>query len=247
VLGDDEALSLYAGVVTRLGFTPEKIYEGNLELSESSAYNVCCIAANDNVERSVVLNRAIAAGSWNTIVLPFAVSKSDLETAFGTTATVAQFTSVAENALNFSTVTTLNANEPYLIKVDNDVNSVKSFGNVTIVNSADPKVTLEGFTFQGTYVSGIVPADSYVLTNDYLSKVTDDQTVIDAFRAYFSGNSTASQIDVYVDGVITGIKIINKVEFLLNKDNAIFDLQGRQVTNPKQGNYYIINGVKVKK
>ena len=247
LLSDDEALSLYAGVVTRLGFTPEKIYDGNLELSESSAYNVCRIAANDNVERSVVLNRAIAAGSWNTIVLPFAVSKSDLETAFGTTATVAQFTSVAENALNFSTVTTLNANEPYLIKVDNDVNSVKSFGNVTIVNSADPKVTLEGFTFQGIYVSGIVPADSYVLTNDYLSKVTDDQTVIDAFRAYFSGNSTASQIDVYVDGVITGIKIINKVEFLLNKDNAIFDLQGRQVTNPKQGNYYIINGVKVKK
>ena len=98
LLSDEEALSLYAGVVTRLGFTPEKIYDGNLELSENSAYNVCRIAANDNAQRNVVLNRAITAGSWSTIVLPFAVSKSDLEAAFGTTATVAQFTGVGENA-----------------------------------------------------------------------------------------------------------------------------------------------------
>ena len=233
LLSDDEALSLYAGVVTRLGFTPEKIYDGNLELSENSAYNVCRIAANDNVQRSVVLNRAITAGSWSTIVLPFAVSKSDLEAAFGTTATVAQFTGVGENALNFSTVTTLNANVPYLIKVDNDVNSVKSFSGVTIVNNADPQVTLEGFTFQGTYASGNVPADSYVLTDNSLSKVTDNQTAIDAFYAYFTGNSSAATIAVKVDGEITGIK--DAVQSSKFKVQSYYDLQGRRVTNLKKG------------
>ena len=248
LLSDEEALSLYAGVVTRLGFTPEKIYDGNLELSEGSAYNVCRIAANDNVQRNVVLNRAITAGSWNAIVLPFAVSKSDLETAFGTTATVAQFTGVGENALNFSTVTTLNANEPYLIKVDNDVNSVKSFSGVTIVNSADPQVTLEGFTFQGTYVSGNVPADSYVLAENALSKVTDNQTAIDAFCAYFAGNSSASKIDLYVDGEITGIKKVNTESSMFNSQSSmkVYDLQGRRVTNPQKG-IFIVNGVKMAK
>ena len=246
LLSDEEALSLYAGVVTRLGFTPEKIYDGNLELSENSAYNVCRIAANDNAQRNVVLNRAITAGSWSTIVLPFAVSKSDLEAAFGTTAIVAQFTGVGENALNFSTVTTLNANVPYLIKVDNDVNSVKNFGSVTIENSADPKATVGDFTFQGTYAAGNVPGDSYVLTDNALSKVTGDETTIDAFYAYVAGNSGASKLDVYVDGEITGIKIIDKVIFLQNKDAAIYDLQGRRVTNPQKG-IFIVNGVKMAK
>ena len=229
-------------MVTRLGFTPEKIYDGNLELSENSAYNVCRIAANNNVQRSVVLNRAIAAGSWNTIVLPFAVSKSDLETAFGTTATVAQFKSVESDALNFSTVSELNANEPYLIKLDADVNSVKLFSGVTIANG-EPQVTVEGFTFQGTYASGNVPADSYVLTDNSLSKVTGDETTVNPFNAYFTGDSSAATIAVKVDGEITGIKTI--VNGQLTIDNY-YDLQGRRVTNPQKG-IFIVNGVKMAK
>lgn len=246
LLSDEEALSLYAGVVTRLGFTPEKIYDGNLELSESSAYNVCRIAANDNVERSVALTRAIAAGNWNTIVLPFAVSKSDLEAALGTTATVAQFASATENALNFSTVATLNANEPYLIKVDGDVSGAKTFNGVTVVNSANPQIAHDNFVFQGTFLSGNAPAESYVLTNNSFSKVTDAQTAINAFNAYFTGNSSASKMDIYVDGEITGIKNLPMESSMFNSQSSmeIYDLQGRRVTNPQKG-VYIVDGVKV--
>ena len=242
LLSDETALSLYAGVVSRLGFTPEKIYDGNLELSENSAYNVCRIAANDNVQRDVVLNRAIAAGSWSTIVLPFAVSKSDLETALGTTATVAQFTGVESDALNFSTVSELNANEPYLVKVDNDVNSIKNFSNVTIVNSSDPKASVTDFTFQGTYVSGNVPTDSYVLTNNALYKQNDDQTEIKSFYGYFTGSSSADQLSVKIDGEVTGIPAIQNSKFKIH--NKYFDLQGRRVTKPQKG-VYIVDGVKV--
>ena len=53
-------------------------------------------------------------------------------------------------------------------------------------------------------------------------------------------------LDVYVDGEITGIKIIDKVIFLQNKDAAIYDLQGRRVTNPQKG-IFIVNGVKMAK
>ena len=242
LLSDEEALSLYAGVVTRLGFTPEKIYDGNLELSESSAYNVCRIAANDNVQRSVALTREVKAGGWNTIVLPFAVSKSDLEAALGTTAAVAQFTSAAENALNFSSVTTLNANEPYLIKVDGDVSGAKTFNGVTVVNSANPQIAHDNFVFQGTFLSGNAPAESYVLTNNSFSKVTDAQTAVNAFNAYFTGNSSASKMDIYVDGEITGIKAIHNSQCIMHND--YYDLQGRRVTNPQKG-VYIVDGVKV--
>lgn len=246
LLSDEEALSLYAGVVTRLGFTPEKIYDGNLELSESSAYNVCRIAANDNVERSVALTREVKAGEWNTIVLPFAVSKSDLEAALGTTAAVAQFTSAAENALNFSSVTTLNANEPYLIKVDGDVSGAKTFNGVTVVNSANPQIAHDNFVFQGTFLSGNAPAESYVLTNNSFSKVTDAQTAVNAFNAYFTGNSSASKMDIYVDGEITGIKNLPMESSMFNSQSSmeIYDLQGRRVTNPQKG-VYIVDGVKV--
>ena len=67
-----------------------------------------------------------------------------------------------------------------------------------------------------------------------------------AFYAYVAGNSGASKLDVYVDGEITGIKIIDKVIFLQNKDAAIYDLQGRRVTNPQKG-IFIVNGVKMAK
>ncbi len=250
LLSDDIALGLYAGVVSRLGFTPEKIYDGALELSENSAYNVCRIAANDNVQRSVILNRAIAAGSWNTIVLPFAVSKSDLETAFGTTAAVARFTEAAGDALGFASVTSLNANEPYLIKVDNDVNSVKSFSNVTIVNSSDPKASVGDYTFQGTYGSGNVPANSYILTDNALAKQKDDQTKINSFQGYFTGatSSSADRLLVKVDGEAMGISSPTLDTSVSGSRSSmkIYDLQGRRVTNPQKG-LYIVNGKKMTK
>ena len=85
-----------------------------------------------------------------------------------------------------------------------------------------------------------------MLTDNSLSKVTGDETAIDPFYAYFAGNSAASKLDVYVDGEITGIKIIDKVIFLQNKDAAIHDLLGRRVTKPGKG-LYIVDGVKVAK
>ena len=250
VLTEEESLAVYSDVVTKLGFTPAHIYDGDLVLNEGSAYNVCRIAANDGVERNVALTRDIKAGNWSTIVLPFAVSKTDLETAFGTNATVAQFTGATENALSFSTVTTLNANEPYLIKVDGNVSGVKTFSGVTVANSANPQIGHDDFIFKGTYVSGNVPAHSYVLSNNTLYKESDDKATIKPFRAYFAGGgSTQAHLAVRVDGELTGIKNPTLDPSMLNSQSSmeIFDFQGRRVTNPKQGNYYIINGVKVRK
>ena len=74
------------------------------------------------------------------------------------------------------------------------------------------------------------------------SKVTDAQTAVNAFNAYFTGNSSASKMDIYVDGEITGIKAIHNSQCIMHND--YYDLQGRRVTNPQKG-VYIVDGVKV--
>ena len=94
---------------------------------------------------AVVFKRSVKAGNWSSIVLPFAVS--NVETVFGTGTKVAQLTNVSGTTLQFTSVTSMNANEPYLIQVASDFDAA-SISGATIVEST-PVKTIDGVTFQG--------------------------------------------------------------------------------------------------
>ena len=237
VLADDVALSLYAEVVASMGFTPERIYEDKVELSESSAYNVCRIAASDNVERDVTLTRTLAAGQWTAIVLPFSMTSEQNADAFGAGAKVAELSSTTNTALYFTTVDAMEANQPYIIQVSDDFTAVNING-VTITK-ADPTVVFGGWTATGTYAAGKIPAGSHYISNNMVKKAADDTNDITAMSVYFT-NTFADAVELYVDGISTCIKNVKPGQ---PAGDIVYTLQGVRVEKAQKG-LYIINGRK---
>lgn len=249
LVSDADALTRYADVVSFLGFTPKHIYDDNVVLDESSAYNVCRIAASDNVERTVDLTRSLSAGNWSTIVLPFAMAETKLKAAFGEDVKVAELTGGNVSEMTFSTVKATEANKPYAIKVGTAFSSVTIEG-VTIVEptETEPAVTTtdNSWIFNGTYSGGNIPSGSYYFKANKLYLANGKQTV-KPFRAYFTPSNTsgghAAIIDVAFDGETTGITNVNGNV----NDNRWYNLNGQRVGKPAQKGLYIVNGKKVVK
>ena len=244
VLDDAVALDIYAGVVNKLGFTPEHIYEDDVVLDENSYYNVCRIAATDNEERTVELTRSIGADKWNTIVLPFDLTEAQVKAAFGNDVKVAALSdkSTAEN-LKFSTATNIVANQPYAIRVKTDVGKA-TFNGVTVQYSEAPTQTFGNWQFVGTYTKGDIPEGSYFFSNNVLYHAADDNT-IKAFRGWFTytGATPARQLTFSVDSdsETTGI---SQIENSKSKIENYYNLNGQRVEQPTKG-LYIVNGKKV--
>ena len=244
LVSDADALSLYAGVVSRLGFTPKHIYDDNVVLDEASYYNVCRIAASDNVERTVKLTRAIGADKWNTIVLPFDLTEAQVKQVFGEGVKVAALTSGTSDKLSFSTVTEMVANQPYAIKVA-DAFSSATLEGVTVKYSEAPTQTVGNWQFVGTYTKGKVPTDSYFFSSNTLYQAEDETNTIKAFRGWFTynGATPARQLTFSVDSdsETTGI---SEIENSKSKIENYYNLNGQRVEQPRKG-LYIVNGKKI--
>ena len=240
LVSDADALTLYSEIVDRLGFTPTHIYDDNVALGESSAYNVCRIAASDGAERTVELTRGITADKWSTIVLPFALSSEQITTAFGAGTQVAELASSTETGLTFNTVTAMTANRPYAIKVSIDFAGA-TINGVTIAK-ATPEQTVGNWVFNGTYTSQTAPVDSYVFSGNKLRKVTDNNVTVKPFRAYitYNGVAPANELEFILDGETTGVETVYGLPFTVD---SYYDLQGRRVAQPTKG-VYIVNGRK---
>ena len=254
LVSDADALSLYAGVVNRLGFTPEHIYDDNVVLDEASYYNVYRIAATDNVERTVELTRSIGADKWNTIVLPFNLTEAQVKAAFGNDVKVAALTSGTSDKLSFSTVTEMVANQPYAIKVA-DAFSSATLEGVTVKYSEAPTQTVGDWQFVGTYTKGNVPTDSYFFSSNTLYQAEDETNTITAFRAWFTynGANASRNLSFTIDDETTSISEELRVKGE-ESDGVIYDLQGRRVRSAEANSslftihsslkpgVYIVNG-----
>ena len=212
-------------------------------LTEEGLYTVR--AANEMgglgaASASVVLKRTITAGNWSTIVVPFAVS--NVETTFGAGTKVAQLTGVSGSALQFTSVTAMNANEPYMIKVASNFDATAVSG--IAINYDTPAKTVGTVTFQGVYEAGNIPAGAYFVSGNQLYQASDATNTINPFRAYFTTTSNnAPLLSFVIDGETTGIGATLIENGELRMENY-FDLQGRRVMNPQKG-LYIVNGKKV--
>ncbi len=248
LLDDADALDLYAGVVGFLGFTPEHMYEDNLVLGESSAYNICRIAASDGVERTVELTRAITADKWATIVLPFAMTAAQLKAAFGENVKVAELTSGTESKLNFSYVTAIEANKPYAIKVaaEDSYSGSATIDGVTVAD-ATPTQGVDNWNFVGVYdVNVYMPVGSYFFKDNQIKKVVSENTnKIKPFRAYFaySGTNTQDAIDFSFDGDPTAIETLSEDDAKQIEGKFIVD---GQLVVAKNGKLYNAAGAVIK-
>ena len=214
---------------------------------------------------NVRVKRAIKANSWSTICLPFAIPAEKMIAAFGAGVEVKDFTSWSSTedgdnivgiTIGFTTVTAMEANHPYLIKVANAITAEDGFtvDGVDIAPEAEPEKVV-GATkktkghFYGTYVANTtVPEYNLFVSNDRFY-YSNGSTKMKAFRGYFDLYDYLSSLDeagsriTMIDSDATGIANLNTMSV---KSSDYYDLQGRKVVNPGKG-LYINNGRKVVK
>ena len=244
VLSEADALTLYGHVVTSLGFTPERIYADAVELSESSAYNKCRIAASDVATRNVTLTRSITGGNWSTICLPFGMTAAQVTATFGTDTKLATISGYNSDTKEVTTAsaTTIAANTPCFIKVADNVSEGTTIEGVTFV-SGEPEIVIDGdFKYVGVYSQTDMASGDFFLANNKLYKATEKTKAIKPFRAYFTGVPANARI-LFTDGEATRIDATLMGGDTENGD--VYDLQGRRVERPVKKGLYINGGRKV--
>ena len=231
----DQAKERYTEAVTQLGFTPEQIYD--ITLDENIVYNDIRIAAANGGTGDVTITRNIAAGQWNTLCLPFSMTAAQVTETFGTGTKLAKFTSYDATAkeLTMTSATDITAGQPCMIWVETAVGEAKTISGVTY-SSADPVVTQNGVTFQGTYQSGNIPSGAYFVSANNLYQSNGSST-IKPFRGYFTAPEGARLL--FADDA-TGIASIIQS----TARHEVYDLQGRKVNGMPQKGLYIIDGKK---
>lgn len=212
--------------------------------------------ASASTNTSITLTRTIAADKWNTIVLPFDMDADQITSTFGESTQVAELSSLSDDVLHFTSVTSMNANEPYLIKVANDFTTA-TINGVTIEEGTPSKTTVSGVDFVGSYdaVTDIPASDEdytyYFISNNalYSTANSDTSNKMRGMRAYFKvpGSTAARQLSFVVDeegGEATGVSAALNDKGQMTNDKVVYDLQGRKVAQPTNG-LYIVNGKKV--
>ncbi len=194
---------------------------------------------------NVVYNRIFPAG-WSTICLPFATTTA----AFGEDVKAQAFTSADANGLNFTEVTDLEANKPYLIYFKNETTAPIYFG-AEISSTTPVAVTYGDFTFCGSYEEIMSMAGKYgVADQGEVQKLMlgGEHSTLSATRAYFTKDGAQpAEINLNLWGDATGIDAVtNDAETF-----DVYNLQGvmvRQNVNTLNGlqkGIYIVNGKKV--
>lgn len=150
----------------------------------------------------LTVRRTLKAGQWTPIVLPVWLSASQLATALGSGVKIAKLTGIDGSDLCFDLVelseeTGMEANTPYLVKVEQDVSEF-TIPYIWLSDNYDSMVaTVDGATFVGS-LNGFemtVPEDAYYLDSGKLAQ-SDGTAVLHAMDGYFTTTATITAIKV---------------------------------------------------
>ena len=204
----------------------------------------------------VTLNRTLTT-YWNSIVLPFAVSKKQIAAQFGEGTVVAAYkdATIAETSttLNFEVVEEMQANVPYLIKPAQAGNTY-TFQGVAI-KAADNLEAGEGkIKFVGNYENGkqLAEGDYFIDANRNLFYSANGTETMKAFRAIFVSTAAAPAKAMFFSirgnsGETTGIE---DVKTLAGKTFDVYSIDGMLVRknatnlNGLAKGVYVVNGKK---
>lgn len=237
---------------------------GRIKFDESST-SLPSYTANEKGDVSI--KRTIKANEWNTIVLPFTLTKAKAEAAFGEDVQLAEFAgfeaiyadeddlspdAIIINLTNYTMTAKkgITGGKPYLIKTSKDIESFEAdnvtlFREVTEVSKKDEYDTPGKLT--GTLVKSKIPEDGLFINNNQFWYSTG-KTNVKAFRAWFElgavlnkdTNFEARVLLNFTNDETDGIRE-NKHELINN--NCYYNLQGRRILSPSKG-LYIRNGRK---
>lgn len=202
-------------------------------LEDTKTYNEApALVAN------VTLNRNLGE-KWNTIVLPFALNKTQVTKMFGDGAKVAAYKGSTVNGdhvtLNFEEQTSMVANTPYMIKPGS--NASYEVNGVVLESASELKKVEDansGITFVGNYTTDQpLQQNSFFISNNVFYRASG-QEKMKAYRATFQVPSTMS-----------GAKTMNTV--FVGDGGSVTAIDDVQVSPQGSFDVYHINGMLVKK
>ena len=212
-----------------------------ITLDENSESNT--IEAKNGV--NVTLKRTMVANEWNTICLPFNVSKEKAQTAFGEGVKIAELNAGSTGTtLSFNSVNEISATKPYLIKPSKENTSNEYvFENVNVVaDDINKKYEItEGYlAFKGIYNMMDITKDvvdnvdatyyaAFLGAGNKIYKTDGSGNKTKGFRAYFAipNGAAASALRVVIDGTATSIKNIDSE--VVESNAPVYNLQGQRV------------------
>lgn len=207
--------------------------------------------------------RTIKANEWSTICLPFEMSEAQIKSAFGDDVELADFSSwsseedddgnIVSINIEFTDVTEIEANHPYVIKVTGAINEFTVDG-VDIEVDEEPTVQVgkkkaERGYFTGCYVANSMVPEYNLFLNGNKFWYSKGLTKMKAFRGYFELADVLTTVEEAGSRIFFSFnhnETTGVIDVRGNKDKArceIYDLQGRKVQNPAKG-LYIRNGRK---
>ena len=196
---------------------------------------------------NITMTRTIKEG-FNTVVLPFNLTASQVAAAFGTGTEVYEFSENSSDShnvtINFNKVVagTIEANVPVLVKATQASQSQLFEGVQVIAPTADVAVFGNIVSFIGIYAPITVAEGDYFVGNGALCK-SAGATNLKAFRAYIDAQG-AAEIKMFVgdEEVATGIDSLTPAHS--EGEGAIYNLAGQRISKMQKG-INIVNGKKI--
>ena len=201
------------------------------------------ITAKNNA--TVNLYRSLTANTWNTICLPFAPTQAHVDAIFGEGAKFAQFSSVSNGVMQFTSVDVkdLHAGTPYLVlpSQPQTASSPIVLTGVNITATSAGYVTIDGYTFQGIYSpTPFAKGDWYkirfVAAGNKLKYPStenpnneNESTPLKALRAYFILPVASPAKDYFYDVDSFVPTSIANIQIEGDGDGAIYNIGGQRV------------------
>lgn len=224
----------------------------------------------NKITTNIKLHRTIKSGQWNTVCLPFAMTKEEVESTFGAGTTVEEFESCEYNSATSSYTLKFKTSEDGGIKAgtacllkpgvattetifsikDRQISCTGDVPAGTIVQTSDGNYQIN---CQGSYNKQTIGEDKYTSEEIYIingNKVyrVNSDVLMRGFRCYFiCSGGTSSSAPLFGnasiehdDGTTTSLELIETDSM---NDDKIYDIVGRRQTALQKG-IMIISGKK---
>ena len=176
--------------------------------------------------KATIINRTFTVGEWNTICLPFSLTKDELQAKFGDDVVLMEYKSIVNGQMLFAEVADkrLVAGIPYLIKpskveaLEFDEVALSCPNPATISYTDNP-----AYAFKGTYFMTSIAADGTTM-------------LLDAANEQFKANSSVSSLDgcsayIVCPAGTTTVPIFSTISLPDDQDNTalLADLSGKTI------------------
>lgn len=225
-------------------------------LDETSEKISDVIKANADKVVTVTLKRSISKDYLNTVCLPFALSADQVAEVFGEGSVVSDYTSVTGTVMNFTPVTEMAANHPYIVNATETFTS-KDIAGVTLKTIAGTENKIEFENAEGSFLADFVGSPSiheftytdgselFLGKDGKLYRPNAKGDKMKGMRAYFEVvDYTGTEAKVNIGGGLSSIDKLMNGEAMTGK---VYNLNGQYVGNTLDGlakGLYIMNGKK---